>query len=90
MTRVPVALYAQDPILEAGVRSQLRRGRRSNCSNRRAERAEVALVVVDQLDDEAEQLLRRLQRSSTVRVGLMTGHLENNVLRTTVECGVAA
>jgi DNA-binding NarL/FixJ family response regulator len=91
MTRVPLALYAQDPILEAGVRYQLRpRPEVELLGPDDEERAAVALVVVDRLDDEAEQLLRRLQRSSVARVGLMIGHLEHNVLRTTVECGVAA
>jgi len=91
MTRVPVILYAQDPILEAGVRSQLRQRPEIELVDvAEEERAAVALVVVDRLDDETERLLRRLQHSPTVRVGLMTGSLENNVLRATVECGVAA
>jgi DNA-binding NarL/FixJ family response regulator len=91
MTRVPLAIYAQDPILEAGVSSQLRsRPEVELLGSGQEEHAVVALVVVDRLDDEAVQLLRRLQRSTTVRVGLMIGHLEHNVLRTTVECGVAA
>ncbi len=92
MTRVPLAIYAQDPILEAGVRSQLRsRPEVELVGAAEEDRAAVALVVVDRLDDEAVRLLRRLQHSSSgVRVGLMIGHLEHNVLRTTVECGVAA
>ncbi len=91
MTRVPLALYAQDPILEAGVRSQLRpRPEVELLGKDEQDRAVVALVVVDRLDDDAVRLLRRLQHSSAVRVGLMIGHLEADVLRTTVECGVAA
>jgi DNA-binding NarL/FixJ family response regulator len=91
MTRVPVALYAQDPILEAGVTHQLRpRPEIALLGPNDEEHAAVALVVVDRLDDEAVTLLHRLQRMSTARVGLMIGHLEQNVLRTTVECGVAA
>jgi DNA-binding NarL/FixJ family response regulator len=91
MTRVPLAIYAQDPILEAGVRSKLRsRPEVELLGQDEDERAAVALVVVDRLDDEAVRLLHRLRHSATVRVGLMIGHLEHNVLRTTVECGVAA
>jgi DNA-binding NarL/FixJ family response regulator len=91
MTRVPLALYAQDPILESGVRYQLRqRPEVELLDPTEEERAAVALVVVDRLDEETVRLLRRLQRSSTARVGLMVGHVEQNVLRTTVECGVAA
>jgi DNA-binding NarL/FixJ family response regulator len=91
MTRVPLALYAQDPILESGVRYQLRTRPEVELLNPdEEERAAVALVVVDRLDEETVRLLRRLQRSSTARVGLMVGHVEQNVLHTTVECGVAA
>ena len=91
MTRVPLALYAQDPILESGVRYQLRtRPEVELLDPNDEERAAVALVVVDRLDEDAVRLLRRLQRSSTARVGLMVGHVEQNVLHTTVECGVAA
>jgi DNA-binding NarL/FixJ family response regulator len=91
MSRVSFALYAQDPILEAGVTHQLRpRPEVVLVGPDVQETATVALVVVDRVDDEAVQLLRRLQRSSTARVGLMVGHFEHNVLHTTVECGVAA
>lgn len=91
MTRVPLALYAQDPILEAGVRSQLRsRPEIELLGADQEERARVVLVVVDRLDDEAVRLLRRLQHSCKARVGLMIGDVEHDVLRTTVECGVAA
>lgn len=91
MTRVPLALYAQDPILEAGVTYQLRpRPEVALLTPEEEEQATVALVVVDRVDDEAVQLLRRLHRSSKARIGLMVGHFEHNVLRTTVECGVAA
>jgi DNA-binding NarL/FixJ family response regulator len=91
MTRVPLALYAQDPILEAGVKYQLRpRPEVALLEPNDEERAVVRLVVVDRVDDEAAQLLRRLQRSSKARTGLMVGHFEHDVLRTTVECGVAA
>jgi DNA-binding NarL/FixJ family response regulator len=86
-----LALYAQDPILESGVRYQLRpRPEVELLDPTDEERAAVALVVVDRLDEETVRLLRRLQRTSTARVGLMIGHVEQNVLRTTVECGVAA
>lgn len=88
---VPVVLYAQDPILQAGVTHQLRlRPEVTLLGPDEEGNAAVALVVVDRVDDEAVQLLRRLQRSSAARVGLMVGHFEHNVLRTMVECGVAA
>ena len=91
MSKVPFALYAQDPILQAGVTHQLRaRPEVELLGPDEEQRAAVVLVVVDRVDEETIQLLRRLQRSSPARVGLMVGHFEHNVLQTTVECGVAA
>ncbi|MDA3642872.1 LuxR C-terminal-related transcriptional regulator [Saccharopolyspora indica] len=91
MTRIPVAVYASDPILEAGVTHQLRlRPEVEVLRPSDEQRAEVSLVVVDRLDDASGQLLRRLQRTSSVRTGLIIGEFEQDALQTTIECGVAA
>ncbi|MEV0697088.1 LuxR C-terminal-related transcriptional regulator [Saccharopolyspora sp. NPDC050389] len=91
MTRVPVAVYAGDPILEFGVTQQLRPRPEVEVLKASEEaRAEVSLVVVDRLDDAAGQLLRRLQRTSSVRTGLIVSEFEQDSLQATIECGVAA
>jgi DNA-binding NarL/FixJ family response regulator len=91
MTRVPVAVYAADPILNTGVTHQLRpRPEVEVLSPDEEERAEVALVVVDRLNETSGQLLRRLQRTSSVRTGLIVGEFEQDSLQTSIECGVAA
>ncbi|SDX19074.1 DNA-binding response regulator, NarL/FixJ family, contains REC and HTH domains [Saccharopolyspora shandongensis] len=91
MTRVPVAVYAGDPILEFGVAQQLRpRPEVEVLRPSEQARAEVSLVVIDRLDDAAGQLLRRLQRTSSVRTGLIVSEFEQDALQTTIECGVAA
>ncbi|MEV6228582.1 LuxR C-terminal-related transcriptional regulator [Saccharopolyspora shandongensis] len=91
MTRVPVAVYAGDPILEFGVTQQLRpRPEVEVLRPSEQARAEVSLVVIDRLDDAAGQLLRRLQRTSSVRTGLIVSEFEQDALQTTIECGVAA
>ncbi|MEU5847082.1 helix-turn-helix transcriptional regulator [Saccharopolyspora shandongensis] len=91
MTRVPVAVYAGDPILEFGVTQQLRpRPEVELLKPSEEARAEVSLVVIDRLDDAAGQLLRRLQRTSSVRTGLIVSEFEQDALQTTIECGVAA
>ncbi|MEV0051391.1 LuxR C-terminal-related transcriptional regulator [Saccharopolyspora shandongensis] len=91
MTRVPVAVYAGDPILEFGVTQQLRpRPEVEVLKPSEEARAEVSLVVIDRLDDAAGQLLRRLQRTSSVRTGLIVSEFEQDALQTTIECGVAA
>lgn len=91
MTRVPVAVYAADPILNTGVTHQLRpRPEVEVLGPDEEERAEVALVVVDRLNETSGQLLRRLQRTSSVRTGLIVGEFEQDSLQTSIECGVAA
>src|SRR5215470_6993030 len=91
MSGIPVAVYAEDPVLQAGITSQLRpRPEVEVLRPEVAAGAEVSLVVVDQVDDAAVRLLRRLQRSSTTRTGLVVGKVDQNSLQTTIECGVAA
>jgi DNA-binding NarL/FixJ family response regulator len=91
MTRVTVAVHAEDPILRAGVGYHLRqRPEVEVLGMDEQDRAAVSLVVVDRLDDAAEQLLRRLQRSGTTRIGLVVGLFEQSALQTVVQCGVAA
>jgi len=91
MSGIPVAVYAEDPVLQAGIVSQLRPRPEVEVLRPGEEAgAEVALVVVDQVDDPAVRLLRRLQRSSGGRTGLVVGKFDHNSLQTTIECGVAA
>ncbi|APU16195.1 MULTISPECIES: helix-turn-helix transcriptional regulator [Actinoalloteichus] len=89
--RVPVALYAEDPISQAGVTSQLRSRPEVEVLRLPEEesRAAVSLVVVDRLDDGATRLLRRLRQSGTSRTGLVVGQVEQNALSLAIECGVA-
>ncbi|PPK68473.1 response regulator transcription factor [Actinokineospora auranticolor] len=88
--RVPVGVHASDPILRAGVVHQLRqRPEVDLLPEEDAERASVALVVVDQVDEETTRLLRRL-RHGDARVGLVVGRFERTALQSAIECGVAA
>ncbi|MDX6526559.1 MAG: hypothetical protein QOI43_2070, partial [Gaiellales bacterium] len=67
--RTSVFVYAADPILEAGVASQL-----AGCTSLRVvgrsdpDAAEVAVVVVDEVDGEASRVVRALQRPDGPRV----------------------
>lgn len=91
MTRVPVAVHAADPILHAGVTHQLRpRPEVEVLRPNDEDRAEVSLVVVDRVDEKTGQLLRRLRHTSAARTGLIVGDFEQDALRITLECGVAA
>ncbi|MFR9728804.1 helix-turn-helix transcriptional regulator [Saccharopolyspora sp. MS10] len=90
-SRVPVAVHAGDPLLRAGVTALLRpRPEVEVLGPDEQQRAQVSLVVVDRVDDEAVLLLRRLQRTPTTRTGLVVGEFGQNALRITIECGVAA
>lgn len=90
-TRVPVSVHAGDPLLRAGVIAQLRpRPEVDVLTPDEQERAQISLVVVDRVDEEAVLLLRRLQRASTTRTGLIVGEFGQSALRVTIECGVAA
>lgn len=91
MTRIPVAVYAEDPVLRTGVTHQLRPRPEVEVLDRHDHgRAAVALVVVDVVDQAAATLLRRLRRSSGTRTGVVVGRFDQDALQTTIDCGVAA
>jgi DNA-binding NarL/FixJ family response regulator len=91
MTRIPVAVYAEDPVLKAGITHQLRpRPEVEVVRPDEEHRAVVALVVVDRVDEETARLLRRLRQSSTARIGLVVGRFDQDALQTTIDCGVTA
>ncbi|RKT55337.1 response regulator transcription factor [Saccharothrix australiensis] len=90
-TRIPVAVYAEDPVLRTGVVHQLRPSPDVEILAAREDaRARVSLVVVDEVDDAAARLLRRLQRSSETRTGVVVGRFDQDALQVTVDCGVSA
>ncbi|MEY9949913.1 LuxR C-terminal-related transcriptional regulator [Kitasatospora sp. GAS1066B] len=90
-SRVPVALYAEDIILQTGVVHQLRqRPEVELLSDGEAGRAQVSLMVVDTLNEAVTERLRRLRLSTSSRTGLVVGHFEAGGLQTIIECGVTA
>jgi DNA-binding NarL/FixJ family response regulator len=89
MERVSVSVHARDPISEAGVASQLRpRPEVRVLRGDEPEQPEVAVVVVDVVDDDAVQLLRRVQRGGVARRVLVASRLDDGDLVAAVECGV--
>ncbi|MFF9021844.1 helix-turn-helix transcriptional regulator [Streptomyces eurythermus] len=89
--RVTVAVYAADPVLRLGVVQQLRqRPEIDLLADADAERAEVSLVVVDQVDDDVAALLHRLRHNTATRTGLVVATLGSGSLQRVIECGVAA
>jgi DNA-binding NarL/FixJ family response regulator len=91
MSRIPVAVYAEDPVLRAGITHQLRpRPEVEVLRPDEEQRAAVALVVVDQVDERATKLLLRLRRSTDTRTGLVVGRFDQDALQATIDCGVTA
>ncbi|MEU0579615.1 LuxR C-terminal-related transcriptional regulator [Streptomyces griseoincarnatus] len=89
--RVTVAVYAADPVLRVGIVHQLRqRPEVDLVDDADAERAEVSLVVVDNVGDDVVALLHRLRHNNATRTGLVIGTLGAGALQRVIECGVAA
>ncbi|GAA3838555.1 response regulator transcription factor [Saccharothrix violaceirubra] len=90
-TRIPVAVYAEDPVLRTGTTHQLRpRPEVEVLGADEAHRAVVSLVVVDAVDEPTTRLLRRLRRSSATRTGVVVSRFDHDSLQITVDCGVSA
>ncbi|MYW46432.1 DNA-binding response regulator [Streptomyces sp. SID486] len=90
--RVSVTVYAPDPVLHVGIVHQLRqRPEIDLVDDTGAGGAEVSLVAVDTVDDEASALLNRLRHNPGTRTGLVVGTFESgDALQRAIESGVAA
>ena len=90
MVAIPTYVYADDPISEAGVISQLRgRPEVRVVSRADIEQAEVALVVADQADEAALRVLRAIQRGGVPRTVLVARTVDDATLVAAAEAGVA-
>lgn len=88
MDRVAICVCARDPVSHAGVASQLRPRPEVTLLDAGDERATVAVVVADSVDEDTVQVLRNLQRSSCQSVLVVT-HIDDTGLAAAVEAGVA-
>jgi DNA-binding NarL/FixJ family response regulator len=87
--RVPVFVYAGDPISQAGVASQLR-PRPAVLDQSELDRAEVAVVVTEAVDDAILRVLRAIQRGRAPRTVLIAGTLDETGVVAAAEAGVSA
>jgi DNA-binding NarL/FixJ family response regulator len=87
MERVAICVCASDPVSHAGVASQLRPRPEVTLLDAGDERAKVAVVVADSVDEETVQALRGLQRSPC-HVVLVVTHIDDTGLAAAVEAGV--
>ncbi len=87
MERVAICVCARDPVSQAGVASQLRPRPEVTLLDAGDERANVAVVVADSVDEETVQVLRSLQRNSCRSILVVT-HIDDTGLAVAIEAGV--
>jgi DNA-binding NarL/FixJ family response regulator len=88
--RIPTYVYASDPISQAGVVSQLRpRPEILIVDDSDLDRAEVAVVVTEVLDEQTVRVLRAVQRGGVPRTLLVAGVLDDTALASAAEAGVS-
>ncbi|WP_218952150.1 response regulator transcription factor [Amycolatopsis anabasis] len=88
MSRVTVAVHAEDVVSRAGVAALLRHRAEVELVSEKRGAAEVTVVVIDQLDDSSEQRLRVLQSGRATRIVLLVRQIETHRLTTAIERGV--
>jgi DNA-binding NarL/FixJ family response regulator len=89
--RIPVFVYARDPVSQAGVSAQLRpRPEVLVTGEGELDTAQVAIVVADEVDADTVRVIRALQRNGVPRVVVVAAHLDDAGLVAAVEAGTSA
>ena len=88
--RISVYVYANDPILQAGVGSQLRGSPEvAVVDQSELDQADVAVVVTDLVDETVLRILRAIQRGSAPRTVLIAAALDESTVIAAAEAGVS-
>jgi DNA-binding NarL/FixJ family response regulator len=86
--RISVYVYAHDPISQAGIASQLRARPEILIVENDIDSAAVAIVVVDEVDDETTRVVKAIQRTNGIpRVVLVVTRLDDAGMLAGVEAG---
>jgi DNA-binding NarL/FixJ family response regulator len=86
--RVPVFVYARDPISQAGIAAELRgRPELDVLSETEVDQADVAVVAADEVDDETLRVIKAIQRTGGPRVVLVVAKPDDGGLVAAVEAG---
>jgi DNA-binding NarL/FixJ family response regulator len=88
--RIPVFVSARDPISRDGIASQLRGQGVDMIDERQLDTGAVALVVVDEMDEEAVREIRSIRRAGAERLVLIATRVDDAGLLAAVEAGVGA
>jgi len=88
--RIPVFVYAGDPISQAGVAAQLRqRPEVQVLPQSELDQAAVAVIVTDTVDTEVLRVLRAVQRGGVPRTVLVATALDESAVIAAAEAGVS-
>ncbi len=88
--RISVYIYGNDPILQAGVGSQLRASPDVVVVDQsELDEADVAIVVADLVDETVLRILRAIQRGSAPRTVLIAAALDESTVIAAAEAGVS-
>lgn len=87
MDRIRVYVYAADPISQAGLASQLRARPEIQVVDDDVDRAEVAVVVADEVDEDVARTVRAIQRNGIPRVVLVITRLDDAGMIGGIEAG---
>jgi DNA-binding NarL/FixJ family response regulator len=88
--RVPVFVYARDPISQAGIAAELRgRPELEVLGQAEVDQADVAVVEADEVDDETLRIIKAIQRGGGPRVVLIVARLDDGGLVAAVEAGAS-
>jgi DNA-binding NarL/FixJ family response regulator len=86
-TRIPVLVRSDDPVSRSGVEAQLRGRPEIELVTDTPWRSEVAIVVVDEVDEDAKRTIRALIRNGTRRVLVLAGRLDDRSVLAVTEAG---
>jgi DNA-binding NarL/FixJ family response regulator len=89
MDRIPVFVFATDPVSQIGIAGQLR-ARPEVCvvGDSEVDNAKVAVLVFDDIDEEAVRVVRAVQRNGCPRTVLVVNHLDEPGMLAGIEAGV--
>jgi DNA-binding NarL/FixJ family response regulator len=89
LARIPVVLYATDPVSQIGIAGQLR-ARPEVCvlADSEVDAAQVAVLVFDAVDEAAVRVVRAIQRNGCPRTILVVNHLDEPGMLAGIEAGV--
>jgi DNA-binding NarL/FixJ family response regulator len=87
--QISVYVYANDPILQAGVGSQLRGSPEVALDQSELDEADVVVVVTDLVDETVLRILRAIQRGSAPRTVLIAAALDESTVVAAAEAGVS-